>query len=95
MKKQYIGIGVVLVFLVIGIFLLGIIQTEDKEPTPINYRGLVLLGLAPNSDPRIATDTDIDTGLRTEHEGQLYGLFESRTWKSLDYGKTFVSPVSR
>ena len=94
MKKLYIGLVALIVVSLVG---LSFLPSADREIeyNPTNYNGLVSLGLAPNSNPRIATELDIDTGLRAEYQGQVFGLFESRSWKERDYGKTFVSPISK
>ncbi len=92
-KKSLVTLSLIcLVVLVVGVYYLhnGEEKVSYAEP---NYYGLVKLGLAPNSEPRLANPKDIDTGLRTEYVGQRFGLFNSRTWEEGDYGKTFISPV--
>ena len=82
-----------LMVMVVGGFLIlynGSIQQEVEINKP-NYRGLVQLGLAPSADVRPAQQNDIDTGVRFRDKGgNILILYDSRTWGTLDYGKTFV-----
>jgi hypothetical protein len=82
-----------LMVMIVGGFLMlynGSIQQEVEIKKP-NYRGLVQLGLAPSADVRPAQQNDIDTGVRfRDGGGNIFILYDSRTWDTLDYGKTFV-----
>ncbi len=92
MKKLYITFALLLL---VGFSFVSIFNNlEQIEAKETNYEGLTMLGLAPSSASRIANENDIDTGLRGQSQGQVFGLFESRTWETLDYGKTFISPIS-
>ena len=74
---------------------LSFLNPQQKQSiTPeVNYRGLAMLHLAPDSPSRQPTDKDYDTKLNLVTEkGETYRLFESRDIKS--YGKTFVVRVA-
>jgi len=94
--------GKVFCFFLIGVLAIlsglniynSISTTDDFSYLEPNYEGLIELGLIPNTDARYATEKDTDTKLRGVYNGQLFGMFESRTWETGDYGKTFLSPVS-
>lgn len=93
MKRLYITIALLLL---VSVSVISIFQNvEQVEAKETNYEGLASLGLVPSAPARMATEEDIDTGLRGQVQGQTFGLFESRTWKTLDYGKTFISPISK
>ena len=83
--------------LVIGLLLMGGIiffnyESEEDSNSLIetDYKDLVYLGLAPNTQSRPPLEGDIDTGIRGEYNGVLLALYSSRTWENNDYGKTFV-----
>ena len=57
------------------------------------YIGLVKLGLALSSEMRTPQEKDIDTGIKLRSGDKTYSLIESRTWKTLDYGDTFLTQI--
>jgi len=66
----------------------------DIENPSDKYYGMVKLGLAPSTYSREPTPRDIDTGIKFRDGDNLYSLVESRTWDTLDYGKTFVVQIN-
>ena len=92
MKNKTIILSVLALSCFLVAFYIGFQPKE--EVTPTNYKGLVLLNLAPNSEPREPTSQDIDTGLNIGFDNGVYRLYESRTWETLDYGKTFVRRIA-
>jgi len=92
-KKIALGLlGLLGLFFLVGVYN----SSDDYVPTypEPNYKGLIELGLIPNTEPRLATEKDIDTKLRGVYGDKMFGLFESRTWETGDYGKTFLAPVN-
>jgi len=55
-----------------------------------NYKTLVDLNQAPNSQAREPDEGDIDTGVTGMVNGIPARLYASRTWANDDYGKTFL-----
>jgi len=101
-KKQYflLSLRMCSIFLFFLSLLLSTLYLYDKyhvyknqqEPTPeINFATHVLLGLAPNTFSRVPTNNDLDTRLNINtNNGEVYRLFQSKSWDKGDYDKTFV-----
>ncbi len=81
---------ILLVSCLVIVIVVGMYEYNNQE-VKTNYYGLALLNLAPNSESRVPTSNDIDTGVIFEYEdGRILNLYESRTWETGDYGKTFL-----
>ena len=59
-----------------------------------NYIGLFKLGLAPSAESRLPGENDIDTKIKLKAGDDVYSLYESRTWKTGDYGKSFAVKIN-
>lgn len=92
MSKNLMVFSVLLIASVLIVISYFSLQEEESLPAT-NYKGLVLLHLAPNSEPREPTSKDIDTGVSIGFDGDVYRLYESRTFEEGDFGKTFVKRV--
>ncbi len=70
-------------------------EIEYKPLTKEQHLILLQYGLETLSNERLPLEQDIDTGVRLGNkvDGKTYGVFESRHFETLDYGKLFVSPI--
>lgn len=68
-------------------------ENQVKEYRETNYIGLIKLGLAPSTESRIVLENDIETGIKLTDGRNNYSLVQSRTFKTKDYGKTFLSKI--
>lgn len=93
MRTKKILLTFAILIFCIGVTTIFNSNNSDVKEYETNHAGLVMLGLAPNTDSRDPTELDIDTGLRIKYKESDYILYESRTWDKLDYGKTFVVKV--
>lgn len=98
-KPLFLGTAATL--LLVGLLALTIViisNYESQEPEPlseINYKGMVMLGVYPNSQSRQPFSDDINTGLTlVDPQGKKYILYESTHLETKDLGKTFVWGVS-
>ncbi len=89
--NKIFGLLIVGLLVVSSIGLYSINQNElPSVPIETDYRALVDLGQAPNSEAREPDEGDIDTGVTGNYEGVPIRLYSSRTWANDDYGKTFL-----
>lgn len=94
MKESYKVLSIVCLFLVV-VSVAGFMRYENDKPLPeTNYKGLVKLGLAPSTYSRMPGENDIYTDVVLTDGVKNYALFESRTFKEGDYGKTFIVAIN-
>lgn len=92
-KNKIIPLTIILLAMMsVGIFAFDEYQVYKNQQEPLaerNYKAEVILGVAPNMETRLPTETDIDTELNLQTpNGQVYRLIESRDF--ITFGKTFV-----
>lgn len=85
-------ISLIAIALIISLATIYQINTEERV-SETNYEGLVKLGLAPSANSREPNYKDIDTKLNIGYEGEIYRLYESRSFEQGDFGKTFVRRI--
>ena len=79
-----------MVFLLVGCVGYTYYNKPDGEPIETDYKALVHLNQAPDSQPREPNHGDIDTGVTGYVQGIPVRMYASRTWANDDYGKTFL-----
>jgi len=70
------------------------INLEDVNPLYNQYVAYVKLGVAPSTYSRQPTEFDADTGVKLKNGDDIYSLYESRTLKTGDIGKSFVVKIN-
>jgi len=67
---------------------------ENDNPLYNQYVAYVKLGVAPSTYSRQPTQFDVDTGIKLKNGDDIYSLYESRTLKTGDIGKSFVVKIN-
>jgi len=93
-KKTVVKVAILLIVVVAGIILSTSNQNKSSNPLPeTNWKGLVMLGLAPDAPSRQVLENDVDTGVRLTDGKNRYALIRSGTFDTGDLGKTFVVSI--
>lgn len=83
--------------LLLGVFLVGMYtyyNQPEKQLTPRNYQGELMLGLIPNVPSRVPLQNDVLLGYVKSKSGDTFGLFESNHLETKDYKGIFAYKVN-